>query len=148
MGLIDDVLKQYAGGSTQVPTNVSDHFDQVAEAAPKSSIADGIAAAFRSDQTSTFGQMLGSLFSQSSGEQKAGMLNQLLPSLGPGVFSQVARGGLLAGLLGRAGLSRSLPSKRSRFRRKWYSSWPLMPRNLTLLLLTKRALSTHSIPRL
>lgn len=101
MGLIDDVLKQYAGGSTQVPTNVNDHFDQVAQAAPKSSIADGIAAAFRSDQTPAFGQMLGSLFSQSSGEQKAGMLNQLLPSLGPGVLSQVAGGGLLAGLFGR-----------------------------------------------
>ena len=100
MGLIDDVLKHYATGSGRVPENINEHFDQVAQAAPKSSIADGLAAAFRSDQTPAFGNMVSSLFGQSSGEQKAGMLNQLLPALGPGVLSQVAGGGALAGLLG------------------------------------------------
>ena len=103
MGLMDqitDVLKQYAGGSAQVPPNVNEHFDQVAQAAPPSSIAEGIAAAFRSDQTPAFGQMLSGLFGQSNGEQKAGMLNQLVASLGPGVLSQLAGGGVLAGLLG------------------------------------------------
>jgi len=105
MGLIDDVLKQYAGGSGRVSEKVNEHFDQVAQAAPKSSIADGLAAAFRSDQTPEFGNMVSSLFSQSSGEQKAGMLNQLLPALGPGVLSQVAGGGALAALLGGAAKS-------------------------------------------
>lgn len=44
MGLMDqvtDVLKQYAGGSAQVPSNVNEHFDQVAQVAPPSSIAEG-----------------------------------------------------------------------------------------------------------
>jgi hypothetical protein len=100
MGLIDDVLKQYAAGSGRVPENINEHFDQVAQAAPKSSIADGLASAFRSDQTPAFGNMVSSLFGQSSGEQKAGMLNQLLPALRPGVLSQIAGGGALAGLLG------------------------------------------------
>jgi hypothetical protein len=103
MGLMDqltDVLKQYAGGSTQVPSNVNEHFDQVAQVAPPSSIAEGIAEAFRSNQTPAFGQMLSSLFGQSNGEQKAGMLNQLVSSLGPGALSQLAGGGVLAGLLG------------------------------------------------
>jgi hypothetical protein len=100
MGQVADLLKQYAGGSTQVPQNVNEHFDQVARAAPQSSIADGIAAAFRSDQTPAFGQMLGSLFSQSNGEQKAGMLNQLIGSVGPGVLAQVVGGGAMASLLG------------------------------------------------
>ena len=103
MGLMDqlsDVLKQYSGGTAQAPSNVNEHFDQVAQAAPQSSIAEGLAAAFRSDQTPAFGQMVSGLFGQSNGEQKAGMLNQLLSSVGPGVLAQLAGGGALAGLLG------------------------------------------------
>jgi hypothetical protein len=105
MGLLDqvsDVLKQYAGGAGQVPSNVNQHFDQVAQAAPQSSLADGIAAAFRSDQTPAFGQMLGGLFGQSNSDQKAGMLNQLISSVGPGVLASMAGGGL-ASLLGSGG---------------------------------------------
>jgi hypothetical protein len=46
--------------------------------------------------------MLGGLFDKSNGDQKAGILNQLLSSAGPGVLSQLAGGGgglaaLLAG---------------------------------------------------
>jgi hypothetical protein len=110
MGLMDqltDVLKQYSGGSGQAPPNVNEHFDQVAQAAPQSSVAEGLAAAFRSDQTPAFGQMLGGLFGQSNGEQRAGMLNQLLSSVGPGALAQLAGGaaggGALAGLLGSLG---------------------------------------------
>ncbi len=104
MGLFDQlsgVLQQYTSGSTasQPPADVHEHFDQVAQAAPQGLIADGLAAAFRSDQTPAFGQMLGNLFNQSSGEQKAGMLNQLLASAGPGVLASLAGGGGLASLL-------------------------------------------------
>ncbi len=106
MGLLDQlsgVLSQYQSGSAQAPAEVHEHFDQVAQAAPQGVIAEGLAAAFRSNETPAFGQMLGSLFSQSSGEQKAGMLNQLLASAGPGVLSQLTGGGgALAGLLGGA----------------------------------------------
>jgi hypothetical protein len=106
MGLMDqltDVLKQYSGGSGQVQGNVNEHFDQVAQAAPQGSIADGIAAAFRSDQTPAFGQMLGGLFGQSNGDQKAAMLNQLIGSVGPGVLASLAGGGALSSLLGSGG---------------------------------------------
>jgi hypothetical protein len=104
MGLLDQlsgVLQQYASSTTsnQPPAEVSQHFDQVAQAAPKDMIAQGLAAAFRSDQTPAFGQMVGSLFSQSSGDQKAGMLNQLLASAGPGLLASLAGGGGLAALL-------------------------------------------------
>ncbi len=105
MGLMDqvgDLLKQYGSGSGQVPGHVDQHFEQVAQAAPSSSIADGIAAAFRSDQTPAFGQMLGGLFGQSNGEQKAGMLNQLISTVGPGVLAGVG-GGALSSLLGGGG---------------------------------------------
>ena len=95
MGLFDqlqNVLTQYAaGGNTAGPQNpqeVEQHFSQVAAVAPPSSMAEGLAAAFRSNQTPAFGEMVGSLFSQSSGEQKAGLLNQLMSSMPPGTSSR------------------------------------------------------------
>lgn len=108
MGLFDqlqNVLTQYAGNNAapQNQQDVEQHFNQVAAVAPQSSVAQGLAAAFRSDQTPAFGQMVSSLFSQSSGEQKAGLLNQLLASVPPGAVQSLlgsgAAGGTLAGLL-------------------------------------------------
>ena len=83
---VSNVLKQYAGNTTTNPANATDHFDQVAQAAPQSAIAEGLSAVFRSDQTPAFGNLLGGLFSQSNGEQKAGILNQLIASVGPGTL--------------------------------------------------------------
>jgi hypothetical protein len=95
-----DVLKQYASGSGQASeADVHEHFDQAAQSVPQSAMADALSHAFRSDQTPAFGQMIGSMFSRSNGEQKAGMLNQLLSSVAPGVLSSVAGGGLLSSLL-------------------------------------------------
>ena len=108
MGLFDQlssVLQQYANstGTGKVNPQVNEHFDQVAQAAPSSALADGLAAAFRSNNTPAFGQMLGGMLSQSNGEQKAGILNQLLASGGPGLLSQLGgTGGGLAALLGGA----------------------------------------------
>ena len=97
---VSGVLKQYTGGSTPNVANATEHFDQVAQNAPPNVIADGLSAAFRSDQTPAFGNLLGGLFSQSNGEQKAGLLNHLIASVGPGALAQLAGGGALASLLG------------------------------------------------
>jgi hypothetical protein len=43
--------------------------------------------------------MIGSLFSNSTGEQKAGLLNQLVGAAGPEVLAQIPGGGALASLL-------------------------------------------------
>jgi len=109
MGLFDqlqNVLTQYAAGNNAAPQSQEDveqHFSQVAAVAPQSSLADGLAAAFRSNQTPAFGEMLGSLFGQSNGEQKAGLLNQLMSSMPPGAVQSLlgsgAGGGALASLL-------------------------------------------------
>ena len=53
------------------------------------SLANALGAAFRSDQTPAFPQMLSSLFSNSDGQQRAGLLNQLLASAGPGVLASL-----------------------------------------------------------
>jgi hypothetical protein len=108
MGLFDQlsgVLQQYANsqGTGQPNEQVHEHFDQISQAVPSTSLADGLSAAFRSNSTPDFGQMLGSLFNQSSGDQKAGLLNQLLASGGPALLSQMGgAGGGLAALLGGA----------------------------------------------
>jgi hypothetical protein len=109
MGLFDqlqNVLTQYAGGNNAAPQSereVEQHFSQVAAVAPQSSLAEGLATAFRSNQTPAFGEMLGTLFAQSSGDQKAGLLNQLMSSMPPGAVQSLlasgAGGGALAGLL-------------------------------------------------
>ena len=103
MTLLDqlgNVLKQYTEGATQNAANATEHLDQVAQAAPQSVIAEGLAAVFRSDQTPAFANLVSSLFSQSNGDQKAGMLNKLIASIGPGNLAQLGGGGMLAGLLG------------------------------------------------
>jgi hypothetical protein len=101
MSQVGNLLQQYAGGASATPSaDVHDHFDQVAKAAPQSTIASGLAAAFQSGQTAGFGPMLGTLFSNSSGEQKAGLLNQLLGSVNPATLTTMLSGAGLSGVLG------------------------------------------------
>jgi hypothetical protein len=112
MSLFDqlgNVLKQYTGGATQDAATATEHFDQVAQAAPQSLIAEGLSAAFRSQQTPAFGNLIGQLFGQSNGDQKAGMLNQLIQSVGAGNLAQVPGGAMLASLL--AGGSQITPQQ-------------------------------------
>lgn len=78
-------------------TNAPDqHFDKVVAHAPASELGKGVAEAFRSDQTPDMGQMVGQLFGNSNGSQQAGMLNQVLASLGPAAIAAIA-----GGVLGR-----------------------------------------------
>ncbi len=90
MNQLSEVLQQYNGaGAAPARSNVGDDFDQIAQTAPPSELADGLAAAFRSDQTPDFGQMAGQLFNNSNGEQRAGILNTLIRTAGPMILSQV-----------------------------------------------------------
>lgn len=103
MNQLGGILQQYSGAqANQAPDTVQDDFDQFAQAAPQSALADGLAAAFRSNQTPAFGQMVAQLFGNASGQQRAGILNTLISTLGPTIaaqlFSQAGSSGL-AGLL-------------------------------------------------
>ncbi len=69
----------------------------LSQAAPQS-LAGALSAAFRSDQTPAFPSMLSNLFSNSDGQQRAGLLNQLLGAAGPSLLGS-AVGGPLANLL-------------------------------------------------
>ena len=94
------MLQQYAGASPAAPPpTVQQDYAQAAQTAPPEHLAGGLAQAFRSDQTPPFGQMLRTLFSNSNGVQRAGILNQLVGSIGPGMLASGALGNL-AGMLG------------------------------------------------
>ena len=101
---IGGLLQQYSGANpNQAPDSVNDDFDQIAQQAPQGALAGGLSEAFRSEQTPPFGNMLGQLFGQSNGQQRASILNTLISIAGPMVLSQVLNrqgGGGLAGLLG------------------------------------------------
>jgi hypothetical protein len=96
---IENILQRYTGqggGTAAAPADAHQDFQQVAQAAPTNVVAGGISQAFRSDQTPPFSEMVSNLFSQSDPNQRAGLLNRLLSSVGPGA---------LAGVPGLSGLS-------------------------------------------
>jgi hypothetical protein len=96
MGLMD-ILQQYTNTTALPNPNIAhEHFDEVSRTAPPEILGQGVADAFRADNTPPFGEMVGQMFGQSNPQQQAGVLNQLLRSIGPGVLA--ALGG---GILGR-----------------------------------------------
>jgi hypothetical protein len=96
---LGNLLQQYASSHPANPDQAENDFDQVAQNAPRADLAQGVTEAFRSDQTPPFPQMVGQLFNNSDSGQRAGMLNQLLGGIGPGVLSSIA-GGALGSLFG------------------------------------------------
>jgi hypothetical protein len=107
MGILD-ILKQYADPASAPAGNVAGHFDQVAQQSSLQDIGNSVAAAFRSDATPPFGQMIGDLFSKSDPSQRAGILNQIVQSIGTGGLASVA-GGVLGRVLGPAAASGATP---------------------------------------
>lgn len=94
------VLQQYLGGAANMNNSRAvDDFDQVAQNAPRATMAQGVTEALRSDQTPPFAQMVGQMFGQSDPTQRAGMLNQLLRGVGPGLLTSIA-GGALGNIFG------------------------------------------------
>ncbi len=84
-------------------------FNDIAQSAPGDALAKGLSAAFASDRTPAIGNMVSQLFGQSSGEQQAGMLNQLIGTLGPGVMAGLA-GGVLGNVM-RPGQTQITPDQ-------------------------------------
>lgn len=98
---LGNLLNQYlGGGNTSAGAGQAENdFDRVAQNSSLASLAQGVTQALRSDQTPPFPQMIGQLFGNSNPDQRAGLLNQILSSVGPGVLSSIT-GGALGNLLG------------------------------------------------
>jgi hypothetical protein len=79
------ILQNYAGGASSAPAaNAKQDFQNVSQNIPQQHLASGLATAFQSDQTPPFPEMLAHLFSNSNGQQRAGILNELLGAVGGG----------------------------------------------------------------
>ncbi|MES2261865.1 MAG: hypothetical protein V4724_25375 [Pseudomonadota bacterium] len=93
-----NILQQYLGGTPNPPLEQAHQdFDQVAQAAPHQTIAQGVSEALRSDQTPPFPQMISQLFQNSDSGQRTSMLRRLIGSISPAMLSSVA-GGVLGHL--------------------------------------------------
>lgn len=108
MNKVGGILEQYSGSpstpgtASQAPGNVSEHFDNVAQAVPQNVLAQGLSEAFRSNQTSSFAEMVGNLFRQSDPAQKTGILNKLVVAAGPSASAWLTSKGL-SGLVSEPG---------------------------------------------
>lgn len=99
---LGDMLERYVGAdATQPPKNVDNDYDEVTRQAPGRSIAEGIAEAFRSEQTPPFPKMVADLFSRADSHQKATLLNGLLSAAGPAMIAALGRDPRLASVLGK-----------------------------------------------
>src|SRR4051812_33939221 len=99
MGLMD-ILQQYTNtGATGDANRAHEDFDHVTSNAPRDVLGQGVGDAFRSKETPPFGDMVSQMFSRSDPNQKAGLLNHLLKSAGPGVLASL--GGSASSLIGR-----------------------------------------------
>jgi len=101
MGLqetLSQVLSSVTAGNA-TDADVDSAYDRVAGEIPSGDLSEGIAHVFNSDKTPAFDQMLGGLFNQSSPDEKAGLLTQILGALGPNA------GQVLGGTAGLAGLA-------------------------------------------
>lgn len=85
---IGTLLQQYKGASASAPPpSAADDFTKVADHAPASALSNGLSAAFQSQSTPSFGEMIAHLFAQSDGAQRAGILNHLVAAAGPAASS-------------------------------------------------------------
>ena len=88
MGVLDDlggILKQYSGAAATANPGpaVAEHFDQVSSAVPASTLAEGVTHALSSSTgAGGLGQTLSKSYTQATGDQKAGILNTLVASVG------------------------------------------------------------------
>jgi len=99
MGLLD-VLGRYANQPDRPPPQIMDDFDVVANEASPEVLGEGLEDAFNSEATPPFEQMVGHLYDRSDPHVRAGLLNEILGSLGGGGGAALG-GGILGKMLRR-----------------------------------------------
>ena len=96
MSLIDILQRYNTADASRIHDTATDDFDKVSGEAPPDLLGQGVGDAFRSDDTPPFEDMVSRMFGQSNPQQRAGVLNQLLRSMGPAVIAALG-----SGVLGR-----------------------------------------------
>jgi hypothetical protein len=103
MDSINEIITRYSGGvggTASAPADPHQDFCSVAKTAPSQVTADGLAQAFRSEQTPSFPEMVSNLFRESNPTQQAGLLNRLMGSINPAALAGIPGLSQLAGAAG------------------------------------------------
>jgi hypothetical protein len=103
MDAINDIVNRYtgaAGGTASASADPHEDFCSVAKTAPSQVTADALAHTFRSEQTPAFAEMVSSLFRESNPDQRVGLLNKLIGSIGPAALASIPGLSQLAGSAG------------------------------------------------
>jgi hypothetical protein len=97
---IGALLQKYTAiGEVHSVEKVEHDFDQVVRQTPREEITNGLSEAFRSDQTPSFGQMVGKVYGEGNPEQRAGMVNLLLEGAGANMLDSINHESLLGGMV-------------------------------------------------
>lgn len=99
-----DLLSQYTRPADPPPPHVIEDFDQVAHELSPEDVGDGLEEAFNSDETPPFERMVSQLYDGSDANTRAGLLNEILGSLGAGAAGGLGgsmAGGVLADIVRR-----------------------------------------------
>ena len=100
MGMMD-ILGRYAEGRPSIRSSDVEHdFEEIVHEAGPGTLEEGIAEAFRSDETPPFEDMVAQLFERSDAQTRAGLLDNLLAGLGPNALVALG-GGALSDVLRR-----------------------------------------------
>ena len=98
MGLLD-ALSQIANAISQNSQPQQSHVDEIVRDAPRDTVREGLREAFDAGDTPSMGEQVGQMFGQSSNQQQAGLINQVIQALGPaaalagGVLQKVMKPG-------------------------------------------------------
>ncbi len=96
MGLLD-TLTQIVNAASQNSQPQPQHVDELQQA-PADVLSQGLREAFDSKDTPSIGNLVGQMFGQSSNQQQAGLINQIIQALGPAAATALA-GGVLQKVL-------------------------------------------------
>lgn len=92
---VQALLQQLLDKANELPSReAQEQFQQIAQAAPREELSEGLQDAFNSDKTPPFAQMIAQLFGQSDGQQKNGILGALLGALGGAAQSALKQAGI------------------------------------------------------
>ena len=91
MGLLD-ALSQIANAISQNSQPQQSHVDEIVRDAPRDTVREGLREAFDAGDTPSMGEQVGQMFGQSSNQQQAGLINQVIQALGPAAAAALAGG--------------------------------------------------------
>ena len=96
MGLLD-TLTQIVNAASQNSQPQQQQVEELQQA-PADVLSQGLREAFDSKDTPSLGNLVGQMFGQSSTQQQAGLINQIIQALGPAAATALA-GGVLQKVL-------------------------------------------------